>query len=34
MIYLLKDYLNKFVTVYFNDIIVFFKEPKLYNGYI
>ena len=32
--YLLKDYLNKFIAVYFNNIIVFSKDSKLYNSYI
>jgi hypothetical protein len=34
MIHLLKDYLNKFIAVYFNNIIVFFKDFKLYDGHI
>jgi hypothetical protein len=32
--YLLKDYLNKFIAVYFNNIIVFSKDSKLHDGYI
>jgi hypothetical protein len=34
MIYLLKNYLNKFIIVYFDDIIVFSKDPELYDGYV
>jgi hypothetical protein len=34
MIYLLREYLNKFIVVYFDDIIVFSKEPELYNSHV
>jgi hypothetical protein len=34
MTYLLRDYLNKFVAVYFDDIIVFSKDPELHDGHV
>jgi hypothetical protein len=32
--YLLREYLNKFIAVYFDDIIVFSKEPELHDSHV